>query len=356
MKWKYPLFYPNIHKEDILKELSNTLSGKWIGEGPKVKLFEQKFGEFLGADYPVMVNSCTAALHLAYILAGAKKGTEVITPVFTCSATTHAIMFTGAKPVFADIKDDFTIDPWDVSKKMTGRTVAIVAVDYAGKRCDYKALKRFGLPIIADKAQSLIYDKDIDYNCFSFQAVKSMTTADGGCLVTKTKNDCNRAKRLRWFAIDRESNTKENNTREVIANVSEVGYKYQMNDIDACLGLAALKHIGDDLSYRKELVDVYNELLNGISGVEIVDNSDSSNWLYTILVDNRKKFFEEMNKHGIETSMAHARNDKVDIFKKFKNKCPKMDELEGKYVCLPLNPKITTKDVEKICKIIKKVV
>ena len=140
---KYPLFYPNIHKKDILKEIDDTLSTRWIGEGPKVKIFEQKFGEFLGARYPVAVNSCTSALHLAYLLAGAKKDTEVIAPVFTCSATIHAIMHTGATPVFADIKNDFTIDPKDVAKKITKKTVAVVAVDYSGKRCDYKELKKF---------------------------------------------------------------------------------------------------------------------------------------------------------------------------------------------------------------------
>jgi len=353
MNWKYPLFYPNIHKEDIMKEIDNSLATRWIGEGPKVKLFEQKFGEFIGAKYPVMVNSCTSSLHLAYILAGAKKGTELITPVFTCSATSHSILYTGATPVFVDIKDDFTIDPKDVAKKITSKTVGIVAVDYGGKKCDYKALKRFGVPIIADKAQSLVYDKDADYNCFGFQAVKLMTTADGGCLVTKKKSDCERAKRLRWFSIDRDANTREDNTREIVSNVKEVGYKYQMTDIDACFGLAALKHIKKDLLYRLKLANTYNSLLKGVRGIELVDNKNSSNWLYTILVDDRKSFFKLMNKNRIETSMAHARNDKMDVFKKYKNKCPNMDLLESRYVCLPLNPKITVKDVEIICKIIK---
>ena len=256
---KYPLFYPNIHKKDILKEIDDTLSTRWIGEGPKVKIFEQKFGEFLGARYPVAVNSCTSALHLAYLLAGAKKDTEVIAPVFTCSATIHAIMHTGATPVFADIKNDFTIDPKDVAKKITKKTVAVVAVDYSGKRCDYKELKKFGLPIIADKAQSLSYDKDADYNCFGFQAIKLMTTCDGGMLITKTKKDYDRAKRLRWFGIDRNKSFKEKNTREVASSVEEVGYKYQMTDVDACFGLAALKHIKADLKYRQKLVNSYNK-------------------------------------------------------------------------------------------------
>jgi len=350
---KYPLFYPNIHKKDILKEIDDTLSTRWIGEGPKVKIFEQKFGEFLGARYPVAVNSCTSALHLAYLLAGAKKDTEVIAPVFTCSATIHAIMHTGATPVFADIKNDFTIDPKDVAKKITKKTVAVVAVDYSGKRCDYKELKKFGLPIIADKAQSLSYDKAADYNCFGFQAIKLMTTCDGGMLITKTKKDYDRAKRLRWFGIDRNKSFKEKNTREVASSVEEVGYKYQMTDVDACFGLAALKHIKADLKYRQKLVNSYNKLLLDTKGIKIVDNTDSDNWLYTILVDNRNKFFELMNQNDIEVSMAHARIDDVAVFKKYKNKCPNMDSLESQYVCLPLNPKITIRDVAHICKIIK---
>jgi len=350
---KYPLFYPNIHKKDILKEINETLSTRWLGEGPKVKIFEEKFGEFLGCKYPIAVNSCTSALHLSYLLAGAKKGTEIIAPVFTCSATIHAILYTGAIPIFADIKDDFTIDPKDVAKKITKKTVAIVAVDYSGKRCDYNELKKFGLPIVADKAQSLQYDKDADYNCFGFQAIKLMTTCDGGMLVTKTKPDYDKGKRLRWFGIDRKKSFKEKNTREVASNVKEIGYKYQMTDIDACFGLAALKHIKKDLKYRQKLVDTYNRLLVGVKGIEIVENKGSDNWLYTILVDNRSEFFDLMNKNQVEVSMAHARIDDVEVFKKYKNDCPNMDALESRYVCLPLNPKITIRDVVQICKIIK---
>jgi len=352
---RYNLFYPSIHKKEWLEELKDTFSTKWVGEGPKVKKYEKAFGKFLGAKYPVALNSCTSALHLAYILSGIQKGDEVIITVFTCSASTHPIFWQGATPVFADIKDDFTIDPEDVARKITKKTKAIVAVDYGGQICDYKALKKFGLPIIADKAQSLVYSKEANYNCFSTQAVKFMSTGDGGMLVTKTKKDYEKAKRLRWFGIDREANYKEKYTRDIASSVTENGRKYQFTDLGASLGLVNLRFIKQEMAYRKALVDIYDNYLKDIDGLFLVNHDKSCNWLYTILVYKRDIFFRLTDKMGVEASIAHARNDEIKLFRKYKSDCPNMDIFDSHYVCIPLHNHLSKQDVRNICKIIKKV-
>jgi len=295
------------------------------------------------------------ALHLAYILAGIKEGDEVIVPVFTCAATTIPLLYQGAIPIFTDTKDDMTIDPEDVKRKITKRTKAIIAVDMGGKRSDYKALKKFGIPIIADMAQSLFYNPEAQYSCYSFQAIKLFTAGDAGAIVMKNKKDFDKAKRLSWYGIDRNAARKEKYNREInFMKVSEVGYKYQMNEISSCLGLVGLKNIDKDLKYRNELVDLYNELLQDVRGIKIIDNSDSSRWLYMIMVKNRKRFFEKMDKAGIEVHMSHVRNDDMAIFKKYKNDCPNMDRIEKHYICIPLHNKLSKKDVRYICDVIKK--
>jgi dTDP-4-amino-4,6-dideoxygalactose transaminase len=272
-----------------------------------------------------------------------------------CSATTHPILWQGATPVFADIKDDFTIDPKDVIRKMTSKTKAVIAVDYGGKSCDYKALLNIGLPIIADKAQSLVYSKEADYNCFSTQAVKFMNTGDGGILTTKTEKDCLKAKRFRWFGIDREKNYEEKHTRSVAGSVTENGRKYQFTDLGASLGLVNLRTIKKEMEYRQKLVDIYDNNLSNLKGLTIVNHDNSCNWLYTVLVEDRERFFKGMDKAGVEVSMAHARNDDIELFRKYKNKCPMMDYLESRYVCIPLHLNLTEKDVHDICKIIKSI-
>lgn len=349
------LFYPNVNTKECLKELKGTLSSKWIGGGLKVELFEKRFAEYIKSPYAVAVCSGTAALHLAYALSGIKKGDEVITPVFTCAATNIPLLYLGAIPVFADIKDDMTIDPEDVKKKITKKTKAIIAVDMGGNRSDYKSLKKFGLPIIADMAQSLFYNPEAQYSCYSFQAIKFMTTGDGGAIVMKNKKDYKRAKMLSWYGIDKEKAGRDKYNREInFLGVTEIGFKYRMNAIAASLGLVGLKYVHKDLEHRNKLVKLYNELLKDIEGVDVIDNSDSSKWLYMIKIKNRKKFFKDMYEAGIEVHMSHVRNDNMIIFKPYKNHCPNMDRIENHYICLPLNITVSEKDIGYICDTIKK--
>ena len=378
------LFTPTLNKERILEKLGEVLNNKIIGDGAVVKEFEQKIGEFLADIYPsssyncVAVNSATAALHLAYILAGIKDGDEVITPVLTCTATTHPILWVGGIPVFADIQEDtLNIDPIDIRKKITDKTKAIVVMHNGGLPCDMDEImaiaEEYHLKVIEDAAQGFggeYRGKKLgtigDYGCFSFQAIKILTTGDGGMLICKNEEDAKRAKRLRWYGIDRNQQKKRNSLvpskfckmfdqRAMTFDIDETGYKYNMTNIDASMGLANLEKIYDYLEHRKELADIYRQELKDVKGIKLLrDTEGNANWLFQILVEDREDFQKKMGKHGIETNMVQVRNDIYTIFGGEKQSLPSMDKLEEKYVSLPLHCSLTKEDVLNICQIIQK--
>ena len=214
------LFYPYIPKKSI-KILENRLSTRWIGQGPMVDKFEKKFSKiFLNGKECVSTGSGTDALHLAYILAGIKKNDEVIAPVFTCTATNIPLLYIGAKIKFVDVDPNtMNICINDLKKKITKKTKAIICVHYGGIPCDMdeiqKIAKKYNVKVIEDAAQALggkYKNQNIgtisDFTIFSFQAIKHITTGDGGMLCIKDKKLVEKAKRIRWFGIDRK---KKNN-------------------------------------------------------------------------------------------------------------------------------------------------
>ena len=365
LKEGIPLFYPFIAPE-AFKEVENSLNSRWIGQGPKVDLFEEKFKEKLCPNnFPIAVGSGTDGLHLAYLLAGIKEGDEVISPVFTCTATNLPILYIKAKPVFADV-DPLTmnINVNDIEKRITNKTKAIVAVDYGGIPADYERLsricKKHNLKLIGDCAQSigtLYRGKPIseycDYSVFSFQAIKTITTSDGGMLVLKNDNQIDEAKRLRWFGIDRSE--KQKGTWE--NDIYEIGFKYQMNDISACLGISGLNHLEKLVSHRKLLMDTYKENISN-SNVRLIYHPDEEGtfvcpWLCTLIVkEGRIELMNILRKHGVESAQVHYRNDRYKVFGQRKNDLPNMDFLEDKYLVLPIHHKISINQAEQVSRVI----
>jgi len=360
-----PLFYPNIPKSAI-DEVIDTLSGRWIGQGPKVNSFENEFKKkYLGNKSALAVGSGTDALHLSYLLSNINPGDDVLVPVFTCTATNIPLLYIGANPIFIDIDPltmNISID--DIRRKITTKTKAIVCVDYGGVPCDYKQLneicKENGLILISDAAHSLgskykgKYSGQLaDYTIFSFQAIKTLTTGDGGMLAIKDSDALPRAKCLRWFGIDRES--KQGGIWE--NDIKEIGYKYQMTDIAAAMGLRALDEIDSVIKYRIELFQTYVSKLN-INRVRILgDNIDidsiNSAWLLTIIVDSdRVGLMKKLRKFGVESAQVHYRNDRYSIFGGRKSDLTIMDDLEDRYLVLPLHTKMNVQNVEFICEII----
>lgn len=208
------MFKPYINQKAI-DQAAQVLASGWVGEGPRVKEFEEKIGAFVGARFPVSVNSGTSALHLAALIAGAGPDTEVITTAQTMLASTSAILMAGATPVYADIEyDTGNLNVADIARHITPKTRAILAVDWAGYPCDWDGLKALAqthnLALIEDAAHALgasykgqPVGSVAPITCFSFQAIKHLTTGDGGLVCVPDSASYERATQLRWFGIDR---------------------------------------------------------------------------------------------------------------------------------------------------------
>ena len=357
-----PIFYPHIPK-NAKKSISKVLSGRWIGQGPLVNKFEKVFSKKFCDNQPVVaVGSGTDALHLAYILAGLKKDDEIICPVFTCTATNIPLLYIDAKIKFADINPaTLNISIESVKKLITKKTKAIFFVNYGGVICDLKKLntiaKKNKLILIQDAAQSLgaRYDKKsitkyADYTIFSFQAIKHITSGDGGALVVKNKKIAEKANRIRWFGINREK--KQNGTWE--NDITEIGYKYQLTDLGACLLLDSIKEFKSIKSHRNLIYKTYLNNINQNNKVSCVQSydkkSDEVMWLFTILTPYKDLLQSKLRDKKIETNQVHFRNDIYGIFKKFaKNtQFKNMDSVEDKYLVLPMHTRMTIKDAKRV--------
>ena len=361
-----PLFYPHVSKI-ASANIAGTLSTRWIGQGPKVDLFEKNIKEQLSLHgYSLAVSSGTAALHLAYVLSGVTKGTDVLCPVFTCTATNLPILYQGGNPIFLDIASgSLNINTEELEKKVTKNTVALTVVDYGGVPNDYKLLRNFcdkhKLKLIADCAHAIDGTVDgrhvsafADYTIFSFQAIKTLTTGDGGMLIVKDHNKFEEAKRLRWFGIDRAEKQKgiwEN-------DVHEIGFKYQMNDISASMGLAGLTDLDHIFAQRKKLFLSYKYHLEELSDLIFEKYENELNftpWLITINTEGRRvSLMKHLRDHRIESAQVHYRNDRYSVFRQYVNsKFPNMDLVEDDYLVLPLHTRMSEENVIEICDAIK---
>jgi len=347
-----PLFYPQLYKEEWLVALGKIFDTRWLGQGPMVEKFEKVFGKKFNYKYCLAVNSGSSALELAYQLLDIQRGDEVITTSFTCTATNLPLIKRKAKIIFADINDDLLIDYEDVKRKITKKTKAIVVVTLGGLPVDERIFD-LGLPVVVDAAQSVgVSEIRGDYICYSFQAIKHFTTGDGGMLVVRSKKEYERAKKLRWFGIDREAKKRVNfnalNNRKITMQIEEPGYKYHMNDIAATMGLIGLKHTDKILKYRKLLCKTYADNLP--KNVRCIYGG--SYWLMAIITKDRNDIIDYLRSNGVECDLVQLRNDIFKVFGGKKHNLPNMNRLENEYLYLPLNPRVTINDVKKICKLL----
>ena len=362
------LFYPYIPKNSA-SAIKKGLSGRWIGQGPMVERFEKKFSRMFAKNNPCIATGAgTDALHLAYILSGLKFGDEVIAPVYTCTATNIPFLYMGIKIKFADV-DPITmnISVESVKKLITNKTKAIVCTHYGGLPCDMDELKKIAsqkkIPIIEDAAHALgatYRNKPIgslsEFTMFSFQAIKHITTGDGGMLCIKNKKLLDKARRIRWFGIDREGKQKGTWKNDIY----EVGYKYQMTDIGASIGFESLKNFKKVINHRRKIYEIYLNELSKNNNIICVQDDDKRKkhaaWLFTILLEKKDFLQKKLREKGIETNQVHFRNDKYSVFKKFvkNSKFPNMDYIENKYLVLPIHLKVKISDAKYICQLINK--
>ncbi len=359
-------FFNTTISEQGKKNVLDVLNSGMISAGKKADEFEVKLSEY-GLTNPVTLNSGTVTMHLALIASGVGPGDEVIISPQTFIATGLAVLYVGAKPIFADInKYDGNISVESIREKITNKTKAIIPVHWGGYPCDMdgigKIAEEYGLSVIEDAAHAFgskykgkLIGSISRFTSFSFQAIKHLTTGDGGALCCLNNEDITTVKRLRWFDIDRE-NSKTGVLGEREYNAVNVGYKYHMNDLSASLGLGNLQVIEDRLSKIQNIASYYNEELSNVNGITLMDyksDRESSYWLYPILVENRDAFVKKMKDNNIPVSVVHVGIDKNTVFGGKDMSLLNQRYFDNNQIHLPINDSLQKEDIKYIIEKIK---
>jgi dTDP-4-amino-4,6-dideoxygalactose transaminase len=374
------LFKVVINSQEAANSIKSVIDSGFVNEGIQVTQFQNALRENMKVNNLVVMNSCTSALTVAYKLAGVGPNTEVITSPMTCVATNTPIVNLGGKVVWADI-DPATgnIDPSCIEQLITNRTRAIAYVDWAGNPAELEKIqdigKKNGIKVIQDAAHAYgatWKSKSIahfaDFTCFSFQAIKHLSSGDGGALVCLDDNDFSLAKKLKWFGYDREATKDEHGEwkgQRWSADITEeqVGYKFNMNNVSAAIGLSSIKNIDKVLKRHRENAKIYDEEFCNDSefrALAVPPDSESSYWAYTALIseefaDLRDLFIEEMNKVGIGVGLIHLPNDIYSAFSNSKRNLPGVRDFERRQVSFPCGSWIEAAEVRQIARMSKKV-
>lgn len=361
-----PLFNTYVNP-DAYKSVQEVLFTTFLSEGKIVNQFERRLSQDLGIVNPVAVNSGTSALHLALILSGISEGDEVILPAQTFIASGLVILQQKAIPVFADINyNTGNISVESIREKITSKTKAIMPVHWAGYPCDMDEIlsiaKENNLVVIEDAAHALGAEYKArpigaisDFTCFSFQAIKHLTTGDGGAVACLDPLKFNEAITKRWFGIDR-NNAKPSILGERSYELLEIGYKYHLNDYSAALGLANLSDFKLRLSQREAIANYYTRELVDINGVSLLDyrqDRKSAYWLFCLHIERREDFIRAMKAKGISTSVVHQGIDKYAVFGGTDVKLENQRKFDSTQIHIPIHDAITMEHANYIVTQIK---
>lgn len=357
-----PLVKTNIApREVLLPELERVLYSGYVAQGEQVEEFEREFERYIGGGHSLSLNSGTAALHIALILAGVKQGDEVISTALTAEPSNVAIKMVGARIRYADIDyETGTLDPISIEKCINESTKAILVVDYAGIPVNVPVIqsisKKYNIPVIHDAAHALgakfngkKAGTHFPYTIFSLQAIKHLTTIDGGVLQIQSEEQYERAKLIRWFGLDKKIGRLEN-------NIQFQGFKYHMNNVNATIGLIHLRTIDNIVDLHIDNGKYFDIALQGVLDLELLKyyyKSEPSYWLYTMKVDRRDDFIKKLAANGIIASELHKRNDLHDYLNDFNQSLPVLDDFYSKLVHIPCGWWVSNEDREKIVNVIK---
>ncbi len=358
--------------EEAIAEVVSTLRSGWLGLGPRTAQFEERFAEYVGAKYAVAVNSATSALHLAMIVSGVEPGDEVLTPSLTFVSTNQAILYQQASPVFVDVDERTLLIDLDKAERLIGpRVRALMVVDYGGNPPDLHAVhlfaQRHNLAVIEDAAHACgatFHGQRIGsfgLTCFSFHAVKNLPVGDGGMLTMNDKEMYDRLVRLRWCGINRDTFARSEGGYQWEYNVDELGYKYQMNDISAAIGLVHLKHVDEWNERRRQIVNIYrNELAEleprGLRFVEHTMGARSANHLCVIRVSRRNEIVEALKREGIGVGVHYRPNHHYPLFDRARRgELSNTDRAFEEIMSLPLHLFLSDEDVYTVCHALRKV-
>jgi len=358
-----PLFKVFLPPEDVLMpRLRDVLYSGQVSEGGPVYEFERRFSDLVNLPNVLSFYSGTAALHAALLLAGVQPGDEVISTPMTAEPTNMAICHAGGKIVWADVDpSNGNLSADSIAERITPKTRAIMVVHYGGVSASMGGIRnvaeRAGIPVIEDAAHALgaRYDNRpigafSEYTMFSLQAIKHMTTVDGGMLACKAPSDLPKGRRLRWFGIDRQASRTE-------VDVSIVGYKYHMNNLNATIGLVQLDHIAPVVERHITNGQYFDSALREIPGLDLCswdEKAEPSYWFYTVLAERRDDLSRYLTEQGIGNSQAHKRNDLHSVFASSRCDLPGLDSFYSRMLHIPCGWWVSDEDREYIKTIIQK--
>lgn len=346
----------------LIPKLRDLIYSSQISEGQPVYDFERRFGEFVAQPNILSFYSGTAALHTALILCGVKPGDEVISTPMTAEPTNMAIMHSGATVVWADVDPrNGNLTAESIEARITSRTKAVMVVHYGGIPASMRGIRKMahahGLVVIEDAAHALgaKYEGkhlggESEYVMFSLQAIKHMTTVDGGMLVCRKPEDLPRGRRIRWFGIDRQAARTE-------VDVKEVGFKYHMNNLNATIGLIQLDHIKPVIERYIENGRFFDKALRNVPGLELCEweaAAEPSYWFYTVMAERRDDLSRHLTEHGIGNSQAHKRNDLHSVFASSRRELPGLDSFYPRMLHIPCGWWVSNEDREFIADTIRR--
>jgi dTDP-4-amino-4,6-dideoxygalactose transaminase len=371
---------PQIEQAEI-DEVVDSLRSGWLGTGPKVARFEEDFKRYKGAPHAAAVHSCTAALHLAMVASGVGEGDEVITTPMTFCASVNAIIHTGATPVLADVDPrTMNIDPACIEEKITPRTRAILPVHFAGRPCDMDAIMKIAekreLMVIEDCAHAIearYQGREAglfgEFGCFSFYVTKNVITGEGGMVLAKDEALAARIKILALHGMSKDAWRRFSDSGWVHYQVVEAGFKYNMMDLQAAIGLHQLQRVEANWVRRKQIWDRYNQAFHdlpiGVPG-EPDENTRHALHLYTIMVAKgrsgiaRDDFLAAIQAHNIGVGVHYLSIPEHPYYQQRfgwkPEEFPNAMRIGRETVSLPLSPKLTDQDAADVIEAVRRVV
>ncbi len=388
-----PYALPSIGEEEIVEVVDSLRSG-WITTGPKVKRFELDFAEYVDSKHAIAVNSCTAGLHIALTALGIGPDDEVIVPTFTFCSTANVVVHLGARPVLVDVGQDFNVTPEAIEAAITPRTKAIVPVHYSGQACDletiYALAARYNLPVVEDAAHAV----GATYNghkigsdalplsllgrrgqgvrvitVFSFYAIKNMTTGEGGMITTADDALAEHMRLLTLHGMSRDAWKRYTSAGSWYYEVVLPGYKDNMTDIQAALGIHQLRRLDDFITTRQRYARLYDEAFADLQEVETpVVRSDRNHvyHLYVVRLEpdrlaiDRAQFIEALKAHNIGASVhfipVHLHPFYQERFGYRRGDLPQAEIIYDRIVSLPLYPRMTEADVHDVIQAVRHIV
>jgi len=376
---KYLIFGSPLIEEPEIQEVVDTLRSGWLGTGPKVARFEDIFKQYTGAKFAIALNSCTAGLHLSMIVTGIRSGDEVITTPLTFASTSNAIIHTGATPVFVDVeKETMNIDPEKIEEAITPRTRAIIPVHFAGRPCNMDAImdiaRQHDLIVIEDAAHCIegwYKGEKIgnigDMSCFSFYVTKNIVTGEGGMVTTNKEVWADKIKMYGLHGLSKDAWKRYSDEGFIHYQVLFPGFKYNMMDIQASLGIHQMKRIDKYLKRRKEIWEKYNSAFSNLPvfcPAEPEEDTVHARHLYTLLIDidkikkTRDAVQQELHELNIGTGIHFISLHLHDYYRKtygFKpDDFPNAKFISDRTISLPLSAKLTDEDVDDVIQAFQK--